>query len=222
MTNQKFLDQNGLAYYHTLLQNQLLSNYQPKITSTDKLSADLLTDGTNNKVFTAEDKTKLDSVLTSYTETDPTVPAWAKASTKPTYTLDEVADGSTRKLSTLAPKASPALTGTPTAPTAAVDTNTTQIATTAFVNTAIDNAIGNITQITYSVVQTLPETGQAGVIYLKANSAGGTDDAYDEYIWLTSSSSYELVGHKIMDLSNYWNGTNLTAMTNAEIDAAIA
>lgn len=37
--------------------------------------------------------------LTSYTETDPTVPSWAKASTKPSYTLDEVSDGSTRKLS---------------------------------------------------------------------------------------------------------------------------
>lgn len=32
-----------------------------------------------------------------------------------------------------APLASPALTGTPTAPTAAVDTNNTQVATTAFV-----------------------------------------------------------------------------------------
>ena len=38
-----------------------------------------------------------------------------------------------------APKASPALTGTPTAPTAAAGTNTTQIATTAFVTTAISN-----------------------------------------------------------------------------------
>lgn len=38
-----------------------------------------------------------------------------------------------------APVASPALTGTPTAPTAAAGTNTTQIATTAFVNTAITN-----------------------------------------------------------------------------------
>lgn len=71
------------------------------------------------------------------TETDPTVPAWAKASSKPTYNLDEVSDGSTRKLSTLAPKASPTLTGTPTAPTASTGTNTTQIATTAFVQSAI-------------------------------------------------------------------------------------
>jgi hypothetical protein len=38
--------------------------------------------------------------ITSYTETDPTVPSWAKASTKPSYNLDEVSDGSTRKLPT--------------------------------------------------------------------------------------------------------------------------
>ncbi len=41
-----------------------------------------------------------------------------------------------------APLASPALTGTPTAPTAASGTNTTQIATTAFVKAAIDAAGG--------------------------------------------------------------------------------
>ena len=33
---------------------------------------------------------KADSALQSYTETDPTVPAWAKAETKPTYTASEV------------------------------------------------------------------------------------------------------------------------------------
>ena len=41
-------------------------------------------------------------------------------------------------LNSYAPKASPAFTGTPTAPTAASGTNTTQIATTAFVQTAIN------------------------------------------------------------------------------------
>lgn len=44
------------------------------------------------------------------------------------------------RLGTKAPLASPALTGTPTAPTAATSTNTTQIATTAFVHAAIENA----------------------------------------------------------------------------------
>ena len=41
-----------------------------------------------------------------------------------------------------APKVSPALTGTPTAPTANADTNSIQIATTAFVKTAVTNLIG--------------------------------------------------------------------------------
>lgn len=43
------------------------------------------------------------------------------------------------QLNTKAPLASPALTGTPKAPTASAGTNTTQIATTAFVQTAVSN-----------------------------------------------------------------------------------
>jgi len=45
--------------------------------------------------------------------------------------------------STYAPLASPALTGTPTAPTAAANTNTTQIATTAYVQTEIADLIAS-------------------------------------------------------------------------------
>jgi hypothetical protein len=48
------------------------------------------------------------------------------------HTISNV-DGLQTALDTKAPLASPALTGTPTAPTAAADTSTTQIATTAFV-----------------------------------------------------------------------------------------
>ena len=40
--------------------------------------------------------------------------------------------------------ASPALTGTPTAPTATSGTNTTQVATTAFVQGEINTQLGNI------------------------------------------------------------------------------
>ena len=62
------------------------------------------------------------------------------ASTTPTV---NVASGyklpTTTEWNAKAPLASPALTGTPTAPTAESGTNTTQIATTAFVKTAIDN-----------------------------------------------------------------------------------
>lgn len=46
--------------------------------------------GLSTNDFTNAEKTKLASALTSYTETDPTVPAWAKATNKPTYTASEV------------------------------------------------------------------------------------------------------------------------------------
>lgn len=46
------------------------------------------------------------------------------------------------QLDDLAPLASPVFTGTPTAPTAAANTNTTQVATTAFVINAVGNAGG--------------------------------------------------------------------------------
>ena len=46
--------------------------------------------GLSTNDFTNEYKAKVDSALQSYTETDPTVPAWAKAANKPTYTASEV------------------------------------------------------------------------------------------------------------------------------------
>ena len=48
----------------------------------------------------------------------------------------------TNNLAAKAPLASPSLTGTPTAPTASTGTNTTQLATTAFVQTAVSGAGG--------------------------------------------------------------------------------
>ena len=54
---------------------------------------------------------------------------------------NKVIDTASTELTSKAPLASPTFTGTPKAPTAAAGTNSTQIATTAFVKTAIDNAI---------------------------------------------------------------------------------
>lgn len=46
--------------------------------------------GLSTNDFTNAYKNKVDSALQSYTETDPTVPAWAKSANKPTYTAAEV------------------------------------------------------------------------------------------------------------------------------------
>lgn len=62
------------------------------------------------------------------------------------YTLKAKQDGSGNVITTTyAPLASPALTGTPTAPTATAGDNSTQIATTAFVTSAISGITGSMT-----------------------------------------------------------------------------
>lgn len=70
---------------------------------------------------------------------------------------------------TYAPINSPALTGTPTAPTAAAGTNTTQIATTAFVNNAVSSLSGPMrfkgTLGTTGTITTLPTAADANKGY---------------------------------------------------------
>ena len=115
-----------------------------------------------------------------------------------------------------APLASPALTGVPTAPTASSGTNTTQIATTAFVQTAI----GGLALITISVVNSLPTTGQSNVIYLVPKSTSQTNNAYDEYIWVASTSKFEKIGDTEIDLSGYLTTTGNASSTTVTFTAA--
>ena len=115
--------------------------------------------------------------------------------------------------------ASPTFTGTPKAPTAAKGTNTTQIATTAFVKTAVDTAVAGITEFDIQVVTALPDTGVKGTIYLLSHSHG-TGDVYDEYIW--TGSGYEKIGNTDIDLSDYLKKTDMVAITTSEIDTLFA
>lgn len=105
-------------------------------------------------------------------------------------------------LSSYAPLSSPSLTGTPTSPTATVGTNTTQIATTAFVNTEISNDA--VTKVTYTAkgdiltasasgaplilsvgtngqVLTASSTATGGLVWAPATAGatgGGTDQVF--------------------------------------------
>lgn len=74
--------------------------------------------------------------------------------------------------STYAPLASPALTGTPTAPTAAAGTNTTQLATTAFVQGINSGRLLNIQTFTASGTYT-PTAGTNRIIVEVQASGGG-------------------------------------------------
>ena len=70
---------------------------------------------------------------------------------------------------------SPTLTGTPLAPTATAGTNTTQVATTAFVKTAVDNATGSLGTMSTQNAASVAITGGAvsGITDL-AVADGGT------------------------------------------------
>lgn len=231
--------------------------------------------GLSSNDYTAEDKTKLDALPAAAQENvietvkvngtaqpvaskavDIAVPSPSSTAPKANGTAavgtetafargDHVHPSDTKK----ANLASPTFTGTPKAPTAAKGTNTTQLATTAFVQTAIGDkaakattlsgygiadaytkgetdsaiasAIGGITGVSFKVVTSLPTTGEAGVIYLIAHSHG-TGDAYDEYIYLADKESFEKIGNTDVDLSGYLLKTDMTAITNAEIDTICA
>lgn len=88
-------------------------------------------------------------------------------------------DGLQTALNAKAPLASPALTGTPTAPTAAASTNNTQVATTAFVKTAVNSAISGLDGAmvfkgtigsTGATVTALPNSHTAGWTYVVATA----------------------------------------------------
>lgn len=90
--------------------------------------------GLSTNDFTNTYKSKVDSALQSYTETDPTVPSWAKAANKPSYAYSEITGKPT--LSTVATSGSyNDLTNKPTIPSIA------GLATEEYVNNAVANIV---------------------------------------------------------------------------------
>ena len=125
-----------------------------------------------------------------------------------------------------APKASPAFTGTPTAPTATAGTNTTQIATTAFVKMAVDAAATGA--VAYQ--GTVPISGQTGgfaptnttagwywIVQTAGTYAGVVCEAGDMIFCRVTSSTYSASNFDVIQTN-----LDIATMTNAEIEAAIS
>lgn len=129
-----------------------------------------------------------------------------------------------------APLASPALTGTPTAPTANAGTNTTQIATTAFVQAAISGAVAGVASFKGAVTAQSTIDGTANIKsgwYWVVQTAGtyyGQDCEAGDFIYVTASSPVRKSGDntKWADSNFSIIQTNITPMTNSEIDAIVA
>lgn len=244
----KYLDQNGLLYFWTKLKtliggkvdkvdgkglstNDYTTDEKTKLAGIETganaythpatHSADIIVDGTTNKAYTGAEQTKLAGIATGATanapsSTSPKMDGTAAVGSEATFARGDHVHPTD---DTRAPLASPAFTGTPTAPTPAAGDNSTKIATTAYVTGAVSSALGEVTGLSYQIVASLPGTGVAGVIYLVSH--GGTaPEVYDEFIWV--NSAFEKIGTTAVDLSGYVQTTDLTAIANAEIDVVVA
>ena len=111
----------------------------------------------------------------------------------------------------------------------AVNVDLTAYAKSADVTKEIASAVSGVTQIDYSVVESLPSAGKKGIIYLVANSGTGSN-IYDEYIYI--NSKFEKLGSRELDLSSYAKKTDIptkvSALTNdsgyqtsAQVNSAI-
>lgn len=90
--------------------------------------------------------------------------------------------------------------------------------TQAQVQSLINSAVGNATSIKYQKVDSLPTAGENGVIYLISHSHG-TQDIYDEYIWISDTKTFEKIGNTDIDLSAYVKRSELVAITTDELNA---
>ena len=120
--------------------------------------ADVAWDSTNNKLTKTVNGTASDVVTKS------TLLSALGGSIADGNTGFVTGDAAYDSLIAKANLASPTLTGTPKAPTAAAGTNTTQIATTAFVKTAVDNAIATADALTYKGTVEGGSTGDYGAL----------------------------------------------------------
>lgn len=154
----KFLTLEGLEYYHGKSKQVFVEKEEGKSLSSND--------------FTTEEKTKLAGIAAGATATvtDDTL---STSSTNPVQNKTVTAE-----LEQKAPLASPALTGTPTAPTPEADVNNTQIATTAFVQSLLNSKIAVAGALIFKgtvgtggTTTALPEIHSTGWTY-KVSTAG--------------------------------------------------
>lgn len=205
-TPKSYLDDNGLLYFWNKLKTIFYRKPATGIPKSD------LADSVQGSLDLA------DSAI--QTETDPTVPSWAKASTKPTYTAQEVG---ALPSSTVIPSALADLSADSTHRTVTDTEKTAWNAkpTTADVNALISAAMKG----GYELVASLPTASAEtqGKIYLVPSSGSGTNTK-DEYITVQESGSYrwEKIGSTDVDLSGYLKTTDITEISNSEIDTIVA
>ena len=80
-----------------------------------------------------------------------------------------------------------------------------------------DNAVSQTAGLHREIVQTLPLTGDEHVIYMVPVTGSG-DDNYNEYMWI--NGAYELIGNTRVDLTDYYNKTQVDAALSGKANTA--
>ena len=130
-----------------------------------------------------------------------------------------------------APLASPEFTGTPKAPTATAGTNSTQIATTAFVQTAVGNAVGNAFQSVVTSNAAISDASYKKGMFWGVGTAGTyvgqTCEAGDTiYAIADKGSDYAAADFTVVqtniDTTLLVKHADITLATTAEVEALFA
>lgn len=140
-------------------------------------------------------------------ESDPTVPAWAKQPTKPSYNYSEI--GNTPDLSGFITKS-------------VDDLVNYYLKSETYTRSEVEALIAAINQFAYEVVQELPTASAATMykIYLVPSADPQTQNVKDEYITVDNGASastrytWEQIGSTAIDLSGY--------VTTQDLDTALA
>lgn len=84
--------------------------------------------------------------------------------------------------------------------------------------TQIDSMLSSA--LKFTIVQSLPEVGENGTIYLVPKDVPSQDDVYDEYIWTSTQGQiqqhYEHIGSTQIDLSNYYTKSEVDSLLNGK------
>lgn len=125
------------------------------------------------------------------------------------------------KTTDLSAAISSALTGyaTTTAVNSAIQSALTKYMTTEDVEEAIATAVAEVTGISIQVASELPGTGKENIIYMVPSASASGQNIKDEYMWI--NGAWEIIGDTNIDLSGYWQKTELVAMTSEELSAIL-
>ena len=191
-TTSKFLDHTGLAYFWGRLKTYFVHQETGKGLSTNDLTNEL--------------KTSYDDAVT---KANALTTAGAEANKINTIKVNGVESK---------PDSSKAVDITVPTKVSAL-TNDSGYQTESQVSSSIATALGNITGISFRIVDALPETGENGIIYLIRHIHSDAGDSYDEYAWISSVNKYEKIGNTDVDLSGYIKADDLAPITTSEIDS---